>query len=261
MKDERAFEIENYLAGGMSEAERLDFESRLRSDAALSSLLELYRSIDLGMMQDQKTEARRQELRSTLGELGKKYFAPGDMSAGNGKAPVVQMNGKRSFSGILAIAASLILILAAYFVFFNKPDAQQLADRYVKNELAILSQTMDGAKDSLQQGIAAYNNREYAKALEIFEALYTTHPDNSDALLYAGITCLATRDHDVAISKFSELSAQKHLFSNPGLFLKAVTLLQRNNPGDKEEARTTLQRVVDEDLENAVEARKMLERW
>lgn len=261
MKDGYAFEIENFLAGEMSEAERVDFENRLRSDTELSSLFELYRSIELGMIQDQQTEVKRQELQSALDELGKKYFAPGILSAGNGKAPVVPIGNRRSYSKILAIAASVVLILAAYFVFFDKPDARQLADSYVKDNLSILSQTMDGAKDSLQQGIAAYNDKAYAKALEIFDALYAAHPENTDALLYAGITRLATGDHDAAISKFSALSAQKHLFSNPGLFLKAVTLLQRDNPGDKEEARTTLQQVVDEDLENAVEAKKMLEHW
>ncbi len=259
MKSEQSFEIETYLAGEMTETERLAFENRLQSDKELSSLLELYRRIDLHMERDQKIAPKQQELQAILGAFGKKYFAE---EATRSEMPVVAMPAKRNnVLRILAIAASVALMLAAYFVFFDKQDASQLANAYIKDNLTILSQTMDGAKDSIQQGIAAYNNKDYAKALAVFEEVYAAHPENSDALLYAGIANVAIKDHSVAIAKFTELSSKEHLFSNPGLFLKGVTLLQRNDPGDKEEARIILQQVVDEDLENASEAKEMLNNW
>lgn len=257
MKREREFEIENYLAGEMSDTEKLDFEKRLQSDTELSSLFHLYQEINLSMQNDRKIEVERRELETTLQRLGKQYFEP--ETAGPGK--VVKISRSRLYLRAMTVAASLILIIAAWFMFFNQPDARQQADAYVKNSLATLSQTMDGAKDSLQQGIAAYNNKDYATALNIFEAVQAAHPDNSDALQYAGIAHLATGNYDAAITKFNELSAKKQLFSNPGLFLKAVTLLQRNKPGDKDEARTILQQVVNENLENTAEAQKMLQNW
>ena len=262
MKNERTFEIENYLAGDMGEAEKFNFEKRLASDPELSSLLHLYRQIDRCMANDHRTEQGRQELRDTLGELTKKYFAGGTpISYADNSAKLVSLPKKRNNFKVLAIAASFLLIIAAYFIFFDKPKARQLADAYIQDNLATLSQTMDGARDSLQQGIAAYNNKEYAKALDIFETVFASHPDNTDALLYAGITSLATGDHEKAITKFTELSSKTNLFSNPGLFLKAVTLLKRNAPGDREEAKAALQQVADQNLENAEEARKMLKSW
>jgi hypothetical protein len=56
---------------------------------------------------------------------------------------------------------------------------------------------------------------------------------------------------------FNELAAKKELFSNPGMFLKAITLLQRNQPGDREQAEQLLQQVIDEKADGSKEA----ERW
>lgn len=158
----------------------------------------------------------------------------------------------------MSAAAVLALVLTAYFVFtYIGASSTQLANQYVKKELIHLSLTMDGAKDSLQQGIAAYNDKDYAKAIQLFEAIYKNHPENSDALKYMGMAYLVTDEHNKAFQLFTELAAKKELFSNPGLFLKAVTLLQRNQPGDKEQARQLLQQVIDEKAEGSKDA----ERW
>jgi hypothetical protein len=44
---------------------------------------------------------------------------------------------------------------------------------------------MDASTDSLQQGIAAYNKKDYDKALLLFQNVYNTHRDNSDAKKYS----------------------------------------------------------------------------
>lgn len=260
MKSEREFEIENYLSGEMTDSERIDFESRLQSDKELSSLLEMYRTIDFSMVQNQKAET--QALRETLDGLGKKYFITGDLLAQDNKAPVVPISAKRNgYARVLAVAASLVLIVGAYFVFFDKPDAKQLADIYLRENFTIISQTMDGAGDLLQKGIAAYNDKDYINASVIFDKIYAEEPDNTDALLYAGITNLASGNYNTAITNFDDLSSKKHLFSNPGLFLKAVALLKRNNPNDEVEAKKILEQVVAENRDNTVEAKKMLKHW
>ena len=153
-------------------------------------------------------------------------------------------------------------MLIAYFAFFsNRNTPTRLADQYVKHELIHLSQTMDGAKDSLQQGIAAYNNKEYAKALQLFDAVYATHPGNSDALRYVGTVYLVTKEYDKALEKFDDLAAKKELFSNAGPFLKAVTLLQRNGTGDKAAAKAILEEVVKDKQEGSTAAEQWLKSW
>jgi hypothetical protein len=67
-------------------------------------------------------------------------------------------------------------------------------------------------------------------------------------------------EYDKAISYFSQLGAYK-LYRNPGKFYQAVTLMKRNQPGDKERARDFLQEVVDNELEGSLVAEQWLRKW
>lgn len=259
MNNGRTLEIERYLGGDMTEEEKQGFETELSANAELRGLLETYRTIDLEMRNAQKYSEQENALRKTLEGLNKTYFFEG--AALGTPAPIVAMNKTRSFLKVaIAAAAAVLLILSAYFLLLDKSDVTGLANQYVKSELSHLSQTMDGARDSLQQGIAAYNSKDYAKAIGLFEAVYEAHPDNSDALRYAGTAYLVTRQYDKAMERFDALAA-KQLFSNHGLFLKAVTLLQRNQPGDKENAKQLLEKVVAENAEGAKQAEAWLKEW
>ncbi len=251
MQDNHIEQFENYLSGDMLPEERLHFEANLEKDKELYDLFIVYQTIDAEMHNTGKYSDHEAALRSTLQKLNVVYF--------KAEASVLQMrSSKRIFRTVATAAAGVILILTAYFSFFrNNTDPRQLANRYVKEDLLHLSITMDGAKDSLQQGIAAYNDKAYAASIQLFEAVYKAHPDNSDALKYAGITYLVTKEYSKALQCFNELAAKKELFSNPGMFLKAVTLLQRNQPGDGEQARQLLQQVINEKADGSREA----ERW
>ncbi len=244
--------IESYFSGEMSSEEKIRFEAELENDKALDELFRIYRTIDSEMCDTEKYSAHEAALRDTLQRLNAAYF--------RSEAPVIRMSSSRRLYRIaLSAAVVLILALAGYRLFFqHNPDPRQLADRYVKEELQHLSLTMDGAGDSLQQGIAAYNDKAYPKALQLFWSVYKAHPDNSDALKYTGITYLATKEYDKAIACFEELAAKKELFSNPGRFLKAVTLLQRNREGDTEQAEQLLQQVIDEKADGSKEAARWL---
>lgn len=248
--------IESYLDGSMTAEEKSLFERELAENNELQQWLNVYSTINSEMYNAQKYSDQEAALKNTLNRLNGKYF-------NRQSAPVVSMHRKNSFSRTaMAVAAGLVIILVAYFTFFiNNNTATQLADLYVKNELGHLSQTMDGAKDSLQQGIAAYNNKEYKKAIQIFEAVYAAHPDNSDALRYTGTVYLITKEYDKALEAFDALALKKELFSNAGPFLKAVTLLQRNAKGDKEAAKLILENIVKENQEGSTEAKQWLNHW
>ena len=251
MSDNRQHDIErieNYFSGEMSSEEKARFEAELENDKTLHELFRVYRTIDTEMCDTEKYSTHEATLRNTLQRLNAVYFGS--------EAPVVRMSNRRRLYRIaLSAAAVLIVALAGFWMFLKKSeDPRQLANRYVKEELLHLSLTMDGAGDSLQQGIAAYNEKAYPKALQLFWDVYKVHPDNNDALKYTGITYLVTKEYDKALACFEELAAKKDLFSNPGRFLKAVTLLQRNQQGDSEQAEQLLQQVVDEKLEGSKEA-------
>ncbi|MBX2920801.1 MAG: tetratricopeptide repeat protein [Chitinophagaceae bacterium] len=260
MNDYRALDIENYLEGDMTEEEKRRFEAELSSNAELRALFETYRTINMEMRNAQKYNEQESALRKTLEGLNKKYFS--SETPLQSAAPLVSISRSRNFLKIaVSAAAAVVLFFTAYLLFINNDNAVKLANKYVHEDLSHLSQTMDGARDSLQQGIAAYNNKDYSAAVNLFEAIYKTHPDNSDALRYAGITYLVTKDYSRAIACFDELAAKKDLFSNAGNFLKALTLLQRNEKGDKENAKQLLEKVVKEEQQGSEEAARWLKQW
>lgn len=247
--------IENYLSGNLPPEESALFEKELLADEELKTLFNMYRTIDTDMKNAEKYKDQESALKNTLQNLNAKYF--------KAEAPVVQMSRKNNFARMaMAAAAGLVLILAAYFAFFQSSNnPTQLADKYVQHELTHLSLTMDGIQDSLQIGMAAYNDKDYQKALQIFEGLYKDHPDDSYVLKYKGLAYLLTKNYDKALSSFDELAAKKHLFSNDGLFLKAVTLLERNQSGDKDAAKQLLEQVVNEKTEGNAKAEEWLKKW
>ncbi len=60
--------------------------------------------------------------------------------------------------------------------------------------------------------------------------------------------------------EFDQLSQLKHLHSNPGYFLMAITLLKRNKEGDRNKAQVLLEKVIGENLSGRKEAEKWLKK-
>jgi tetratricopeptide (TPR) repeat protein len=157
----------------------------------------------------------------------------------------------------LALAAAAC-IAAAIFVYpvFQQDSARDLVHSYVQNEL-VLSNTMDASRDSLQTGITAYKNKDYKTAITIFKSLYASDPGDQQVLKYLGQSYLVDRDYENALKTFDTLSARPGLRSNPGPFLKGITLMERNHAGDAKQAKALFEKIVTEDLEG----KKQAEQW
>ncbi|TKK67261.1 tetratricopeptide repeat protein [Ilyomonas limi] len=239
--------IEAYFTQALSAEERKTFEVRCAEDAAFAKEVAFYLTA-------------RSAAREVLIAEKQKSFAERAMPQQvMVKTALIKKMALRKWISYVA-AACIILFVGAYFI-LKSPAPQQLASQYVKVHFTILSQTMDASRDSLQLGIAAYNSQDYQRALMLFEGVRRNDAANSDAKKYAGLAYLQTKNYDKALECFKELSGMKGLYSNSGDFLQAVTLLQRNNPGDKESAKALLQKVVQENKEGSKQASEWLAQW
>jgi hypothetical protein len=97
--------------------------------------------------------------------------------------------------------------------------------------------------------------------LQIFENICHSQPENSNAKKYACLVYLLTKNYEKALERSDELAGMKDVYSNQGLFLKAITLLQRNKRGDKAQAKQLLERIVNEKAEGRREAERWLKEW
>ncbi|HWK05059.1 MAG TPA: tetratricopeptide repeat protein [Puia sp.] len=229
--------IEDYFENRLDGEEKHLFEARCVKDESFARDVAFY-------------IAQRKVLKEELLRQKVAFWTEGESKEGRGDhpAPIRKLKIRRWIP--YAVAASVLLAVLLYFT-QNSPSPRRLAGEYIATKYSHLSQTMDGSVDSLQQGIAAYNNKDYPKALLLFASLYKAHPGNRDALKYAGIVYLRTKNYVKALETFEELAHAQGMLSNPGLFLQAVTLLQRNAPGDKKLAKESLETVVQQQLEGS----------
>lgn len=240
--------FEEYLHGEMSGEEKSVFEAELSSNEEMNSAFNIYRSIELEMRNNEQQNVNERELKSSLEQLNDRYFKPEAQQS----TKEVSIFSNKYFKAAMAIAASVLVLLVAYVVFFLPSQSPQyLASNYVDTHLKQLSQTMDASPDNLQLGISAYNNQEYSKALEYFQSVQEKQPDNYEAIKNIGMVYLMTEEYVKALQQFEELANRDNLYSNPGMFLQAVTLMQRNQAGDQVKAKQLLEQVVKEEAEGS----------
>lgn len=240
----------------MNSEERSFFEAELSSDSELYATFEIYRTIEAEMKLRERHSVNQVALLHSLHDLNDRYFTSNEQEKKSATIPLFSRKYLKLY--VLSAAAIAVFVLSFFIFFASKKDVNTLAINYYHDNLQQLSQTMGNSDDSLQLGIAAYNNSEFEKALSYFENVSKTHPENSDAKKYTGLSYLAKRDFENALKEFEALAQMPNLYSNPGLFLKAITLLMRNQNGDRQSARKILEQLANENEEGSKESKEWL---
>ncbi|NHE58502.1 tetratricopeptide repeat protein [Cyclobacterium plantarum] len=249
--------FEDYLLNRMSAGDKQDFEDKLASDMEMREAFNVFKAIETDMGYLSASREETAALNETLDSLNDKYIR----SQSDLQGKTVHLNEKNRKFFFMGIAAALVLIVVSYVVFVGKGPANmnQTAEEYFASNLLQLGQTMGSSQDSLQLGIAAYNKKEYDLAQAYFEGLLEKEPENAEVLKNLGLAQLANGEYDNAIAQFERLSQRDDLLNNPGLFFHAITLLIRNEKGDREMAKDKLEQVVAAQSEGSRLAAEWLE--
>jgi tetratricopeptide (TPR) repeat protein len=243
--------IDDYFNGNLNPEERKSFEKQMETDENFAEEVAFYL-------------AARQALKEELASDKKEWFR--QLASQN-----VALSGQRRSAQVrrmwvyrVAAAAVLVgVIFLSWNLFFQpSPSPNQMADKYISTELDNLGVTMGTTKDSIQEGLQLYNEKHYAAALQQFEQIIKRDTSNNSAKEYAGIVYLRLGNYDKALEYFQQLEKYTTLYSNRAIFYQALTLLKRNAPGDKQEARQLLQQVVDQHLDGEETARQWIaKKW
>jgi tetratricopeptide (TPR) repeat protein len=157
----------------------------------------------------------------------------------------------------VAAAAVVSGLIFGTYTFFRPVSSKQLAIQYEKEHLQTLPVTMSARSDSLQSGLRLYNDGKFSEALTQFESIISSDSSSFSAKEYAGLTLLRLKEYDKALSWFKQMEVYKGLYSNPAQILQAVTLMERDLPGDAAKAKQLLQKIVSDDLEG----KEFAEEW
>lgn len=234
--------IEDYFTGKLSAAEKQIFEDKCTSDPAFAGEVAFYISA-------------RDKLNQELYAQKKNEFDNLYTQLAAQPRPVI----KRIYPYIAAAAACLILFIGWRF-FFAQPSMQSIAGNYIQDNLKTLGVAMGGQQDGLRQGVAAYNNGNYTEAERIFKSISIAEPGNPEPVQYLGQVYLLTERYNEAVAQFDRLSKDTALYSNPGLFYKAIALMKRAQKGDREQAKQLLQQVTANRLAGYKEAEAWLKK-
>jgi tetratricopeptide (TPR) repeat protein len=243
--------IASYFEGSLTGEERGVFEERCVADPEFAREVAAYI-----VMRDSLKQALAEEKRTEFAGLYE------EMKGSK------QENAERSrpyylFKNFLWYAAAACIgLIATWLIFFRSPEPEDLAQEYVAANFSTLSTTMGGAaadKADMQQGIAAFNAKQYKKALQVFQTLSGDSAARPEAVKNLGITYLVTGDYSNAIIQFDVL-AKMNLYVNPGLFYKALVLMKRGQDGDRVMAKKCLKQVADQDLSGSRAAKIWLEK-
>lgn len=233
--------IERYFKGENDDAQKQEFENKILHDPSFAEDVSFYISAT-GAIQQQLSEEKKQRFK----EMYKQQ-----------KVISIQQPVKQMWRYMAAASVVIAVSLLSWFYFATTTSPQQLADKYIQQNFTTLGVTM-GSQDSLQNALSLYNSGKLPDALVIFERLANQDASNDNAKKYAGIVSLRLNNYDKALQYFTMLEEQPSLYSNPGKFYKAITLLKRNKNGDKEAAKNLLQQVADKDLEGKEAAQQWL---
>jgi tetratricopeptide (TPR) repeat protein len=224
--------IDRFFKGELSPEEKLKFEQRIEEDPAFAEEVAFY----AGALQATKDE---------LAEEKKKKFRE---IYQQDKHHIITPKPIRKLWPYMAAAAIVVgILIGAFLLFKSSSSPQQLADNYINEKLKTLPVKMGIEEDSIQTGLHLYNEEKYDSALQLFETIIQRDTGNYKAKIYMGIVYLRTGNYDKALAYFRQLENYHSLLSNPAIFYQALTLLKRNQPGDKQKARQFLQQIVNSD--------------
>jgi tetratricopeptide (TPR) repeat protein len=257
--------IESYFAGRCTETEKQQFEERCVQDQAFAEEVAFYIQSRAILKEELLTAKKTAWAAATSGKSALDHKSTDHKStsakSSTGSKSAAQKTGRLRTLYLATAAAAAALLLLSLYLLTRPIGPAQLATNYIRTHYDHLSQTLDGTRDSLAQGITAYNDKSFTHALDLFTTLAHNHPSNIDARLYSGLTYLRLQNYDQALHEFDTLANMPSLYSNPGPFLKAATLLQRNAAGDRETAHQLLQDVVRRNLDGSQEAATWLQKF
>ncbi|MEP7107308.1 MAG: hypothetical protein ABI760_04985 [Ferruginibacter sp.] len=236
--------IDDFFKGLPTDEQKQQFEQRIINDISFAEEVAFYVSAT-GAIKEQLTQEKKMQFRRIYKEQQKVI-------------PITKQPVKKIVRYLAAASLVATVLLSTWLLSGDKTTPAQLANQYIQQNFQTLNVTMSGRQDSLQSGLILFNSGNLKDALVRFENIIKKDPANYLANKYAGIISLRLEYYDKALEYFTVMEADTTLFSNHGKFYKAVTLLKRNENGDKESAKMLLIEVKEHEMEGSKKAAEWL---
>jgi len=193
--------VDRYIDGVMSVNEKIWFEKELKDNNKLQSEIDMQQKIEK-VLSDQDTL----NLQTQLDEIYLKTYRPWRKTI---TFPKVK---RKSIYIISSLAASVVMISFILFAGIKKSSstASLYAEYYQPAEINMSFRTAEDIVDSdLRSAMSYYENKEYSKAIVLFEKILETDNSRIGLNLYSGISRMEIQQYAEANNNFKRIIDHK----------------------------------------------------
>jgi tetratricopeptide (TPR) repeat protein len=208
----------------------LTFETDLTNNPVLAGQLALAREARERLNRSWANEQTEKKLKERLQNLGDEYFQPASLEQERPSGKEVRMRWW------MAVAAILIIVLVSIVALPPKEQRLYAQLRHFPEANFVSKGANNDA--SLNEANQAFNHQDYSTALAAFESYLKTHPDHTEAKLFAAFCQLELKNYPAAETAFKALH-NSTLADEADWFL-ALTYLREK---DRDRCKSQLQQI------------------
>jgi tetratricopeptide (TPR) repeat protein len=260
LDEEISLLFENYLDNQLSEADKTDFEKKLKEDASFASDFKTYKEIS-HYLANQFSEERNL-LKTQLEQLGANFsYTSAEASSGTRSEETLTettSTTKKSPKVIrfkpwkIAFAASFILTFGIFL--FQSGSGLQQSDYMFSDDITLTQRSDDNTL--MKEAEINFNTEDYADAVVSFDKILENYPNNTEVQFYKAIALDALENYTDSDELFSELSRGGSIFRYKATYYWAVSQWKQDNV---ERAETILNEIP-RNAEEYKQAQKLLKK-
>ncbi len=252
MASTREEQLDGYLRGQLSGDELEQFKLELKSNPDMATEFELQEKIIKGI----GTYVHR-DIRGKLKGFQKDWYTRQEKST---PTPAASPKRRRLMYPLIAVAATFLIAVTALFWLNQKASTSstELYAAYYQPYAALSTSRDNSGETQTMQANDFYKNKEYDKALPIFEKLLDEKANNSKLLLVSGICQMELGKFDVASQYFQKIINSNDLYlTGQATWYAALCELKQNNV---KQTKVLLQQLLAEPKgDRKMEAAKLLD--
>jgi tetratricopeptide (TPR) repeat protein len=223
-------QIDMYLSNEMTEDEKLNFELELKLNAQLNKEFNLSMDIDQMIAEDEDVL----EFRKQLSDIHERKS-----SAIKHKLTISAFN-RRTYYAAASIAMLIMITGMLYLIVPKDYSNERLFSMYYNSEKVL--NVSRSADNQLFDALLKYQQKEFAEASRLFEAILRDDENNIVIRFYSGIAYIETQNHQDAIAAFKKiLEGEDNLYTEHASWFLGLTYLRVN---ETEKAVEVLQNIV-----------------
>tara|TARA_R110002049_G_scaffold309170_1_gene517849 strand:- start:1202 stop:1939 length:738 start_codon:yes stop_codon:yes gene_type:complete len=205
--------FEDYIEETMSDAAKLSFERRLKTDAPFLESFNLYKEATHHFKNRFAKEEETLAFKNSLNATATEYFK-------NQSPKVIKFEPWK-----YATAACLLLFSGLFFYFNSISGIPTYKDLNTISEINIVERSTNTTV--LKKAEEAYNTQSFNEAKIYFEQILAKDTTNSELLFYKAIAQLELSEYMEAENSLTRLSKGTSVYANEALWYLALSKLKQ----------------------------------